>query len=234
MAIGTEQDGETAGRQNQADNPPNARKVWWFKQPSAIERFTGWLVLWTALLFAANVVTDIFVWQQWKVANKSQIDTREQLRAVVTIEAVFVAPISDESKKIVSYNIVPSFHNFGGTRTAGFKAWLSVKYFEGGVPNNLDLGKPYNAVDMSNQIIGPNSSYQLPPAGVPAADVDSALGNKGVILLWGVGDYSDIFDPATIHTFQFCSTVKPQADPTTKVVAFATLPFRPDCNKAGE
>jgi hypothetical protein len=34
--------------------PPEERK-WWFNQPIPIDRFTGWLVAWTALLFLATV-----------------------------------------------------------------------------------------------------------------------------------------------------------------------------------
>ena len=32
------------------------KKKWWFKQTAPIDRFTGWLVAWTALLFIATVL----------------------------------------------------------------------------------------------------------------------------------------------------------------------------------
>jgi hypothetical protein len=41
--------------------------------------------------------------------------------------------------------MTPGFQNFGGTRTGLFKAHISLKYFEGGVPANLNLDRPYLA-----------------------------------------------------------------------------------------
>jgi hypothetical protein len=46
------------------------------KWTRAVAGFTG-------LLFLANVVANFFIYQQWRVANEAQVDTRSQLRAFV-------------------------------------------------------------------------------------------------------------------------------------------------------
>jgi hypothetical protein len=40
--------------------PPEKRR-WWFNQPIPIDRFTGWLVAWTALLFGATVFNVVVI-----------------------------------------------------------------------------------------------------------------------------------------------------------------------------
>src|ERR1700722_17563379 len=41
-------------RKAEKQKPPEKR-FWWFNQPVPIDRFTGWLVAWTALLFLATI-----------------------------------------------------------------------------------------------------------------------------------------------------------------------------------
>jgi hypothetical protein len=62
-------------RRAETKKPPG-RVRWWFSQPVPIDRFTGWLVAWTALLFiatAANVLvlnhTDEKIGKQAKIAT---------------------------------------------------------------------------------------------------------------------------------------------------------------------
>ena len=33
------------------------KQKWWFQQPDPINRFTGWLVAWTALLFFGTIIS---------------------------------------------------------------------------------------------------------------------------------------------------------------------------------
>lgn len=42
-----------AGRAKKQEPPE--KRFWWFNQPVPIDRFTGWLVAWTALLFVATI-----------------------------------------------------------------------------------------------------------------------------------------------------------------------------------
>lgn len=217
------------------DQPPHA--------PSQLDRdmvkWTRAVAWFTGLLFVANAVGLFFIWQQWRVANASQVDTREQLRAVVTYEGATFVALPDKDGKVVAWDAIANFHNFGATRTASFQGWVSIKYFDGAVPNNIDVNKPYLQVEIGNVVIGPNSPYQI-GAAVPAEDVQKAIDKKGVILFWGFGQYSDIFDPPNIKPIHFCLLITPlvplqrqegqggQGD--QRHIAFQPAPYRPDCN----
>jgi hypothetical protein len=113
------------------------------------------------LLFLASAVSDWFVYGQYRVLNEQQRDTREQLRASVTQQAINEVLYADRDGKVTGYVFIPQFYNSGGTRTAHFNGWVSVKYFEEKVPNNIDLNKPYEKVDFRDVVIGPNSPLQL-------------------------------------------------------------------------
>ena len=70
------------GRSSEHQQPPK-KEPWWFNQPLPIDRFTGWLVAWTALLFIATVcsvavllVTDDTFNRQLTVM-KRQMDTMQ-------------------------------------------------------------------------------------------------------------------------------------------------------------
>lgn len=41
---------------------PPKKDVWWFREPLPIDRFTGWLVAFTALLFIATIVNAVVLW----------------------------------------------------------------------------------------------------------------------------------------------------------------------------
>jgi hypothetical protein len=54
---------KAAERARQAENDKTREKQpWWFNQPNPIDRFTGWLVAVTALLFVATVINAIILW----------------------------------------------------------------------------------------------------------------------------------------------------------------------------
>jgi hypothetical protein len=205
-------------------------------------KWTRAVAIFTGLLVAANVVSNLFIYGQYRALNDTQKDNREQLRAAVTVEkSILVLPGIDQNKKLTGYAFVVSFHNFGGTRTATFYGWDSVKYFDGSVPNNLDLTKPFNPLDQStiNAVIGPQTSFPLPPVGVSADDVDKVVNKKGVVLLWGMTGYSDLFEPNHLHREQFCLLIEPVLGADNKPVpgptggiALQSVSLRPDCNKA--
>jgi hypothetical protein len=93
---------------------------------------------------------------QYYTASNAQLDNREQLKAVVTNSNNVIIVPDDISKPGAQVIVAPIFQNFGGTRTKYFKAHASLKYFEGGVPNNLDPSKPYLDFQAGETIVGPN------------------------------------------------------------------------------
>ena len=149
------------------------------EQPPADSRLDQEMVRWTRavaiftfFLVATSVVSDWFIFQQWSVANKAQTDTREQLRAVVTYQLMNEFVINDKDGKPLAYAVQPQYVNSGGTRTATFIAWQSIHYFEQGIPNNLDLSKPYDKIELTNQVIAANTGSNLQPVTLSAVDAD--------------------------------------------------------------
>jgi hypothetical protein len=215
------------------DIPPDASRVDLdlVKWTKSVARFTGLLVLATGLLFLANLIASVFIYLQYKVANDTQTDTREQLRAVVTYVGANVIVTNDKDNKPAFYSIFANFHNFGGTRTARFRAWDSIHYFEGNVPNNVDFSKPFSNLDLSDAVIGPNSQYQLSAITISQETAEKAMKKEGSILYWGEAEYSDIFTPTTTHNLAFCLSITPTANTTNGQVALTLNPYRNDCNR---
>ncbi len=224
--MGAEQESEI---QRSEASSEGRKTVRWFRQPLPIDRFTGWLVFWTALLFVANIGTLFFVGMQWRVANNVQIDTREQLRAVVAPGPSSIIVTQGSDKKPSHYSFVLAFQNFGGTRTGKFSAWDSIQFYPGGVPNNVDFSKPRSSINLANAVIGPNSTYQLPPVTITAEEVERASKGEGKIVIWGRGIYSDIFS-STEHNIAICLLMNPTTKTTTGEIALDVVPYRSDCN----
>jgi hypothetical protein len=195
-------------------------------------RWTRVVGTFTALLFVANVFGLFFIWLQYRVANESQIDTREQLRAVVTLNGEVVVITNDKAGNPTHYSVITNFYNFGGTRTAKFGAWHSVRYFEGKVPNNTDFTKPLDEVDVPGSVIGPNSPYQLPPVTFTQENVEKAIKNEGSIILWGHAEYSDIFAPEILHPISFCILLTPTKNTPSGQMTIQPTLYRSDCNSS--
>lgn len=163
-----------------ADTPPNASEGGaesagsQAKLDRAMVRWTRAVAVFTFFLIVTSAVSDWFIYQQYKVANNSQVDTRAQLRAVVTYTGGTQQITNGKDGKPAYYSLFPSFQNFGGTRTAHFSGWANIRYFDGKVPENMDFTKPADKIDIAEAIIGPNSPYQFQPLSVTAEQVDKA------------------------------------------------------------
>ena len=94
--MGSEENKETADGHEQTDETKNGEKKpvwwerpWWFKEPLPIDRFTGWIVIWTYLLFVATVGLGIVAYMQWRELR----DTDKTLRdTLVSTQRAWVAP----------------------------------------------------------------------------------------------------------------------------------------------
>jgi hypothetical protein len=203
--------------------------------------FTGLLAIFTFLLIVANAVGLYLILKQWETAANTQKDTREQLRALIALSLnTPVFPANFVNNKPTVYAFVASFHNYGGTRTANFTAWASVKYFDGEVPNNQDFSKPYVKTDnLQNAVIAPNGDIQVAPVTVTSDEVAKAVNKQGVIVLWGHADWADVFNTSQIHHISFCLSPNPVPSPVPPPTGssvfqpdfiFQTAPFKAECN----
>jgi hypothetical protein len=196
----------------------------------AMARWTMWVAIFTGLLVVASVVSNLFIYLQYYTASNVQAETREQLRAVVANTANLIVLPDDPGAPGGLVVVIPTFQNFGGTRTNSFKAVINLKFFEGAIPNNLDVSKPYLKVESREVVIAPNSSFQGIQVGMPAEDLVKAKDGRGEILFWGSAEYSDIFQPKKIHHISMCVLLKPQQATGVKI-GIQPIPYRPDCNQ---
>jgi hypothetical protein len=136
------------------------------KWTRAVAIYTLALVILTAILAAAAIVSNIFIYQQFRVASDALKDTREQQRAVIYQDGADILTIlnPDETPGVMAISV--PIYNVGSTRTAWFRGWISAVYFDGtSPPNNLDLSKPYSQMDLTDTIIPGNgkSRNRNPP-----------------------------------------------------------------------
>lgn len=72
--MGTEQESKTCKDTDNTKKSDPEYNGWWFNHPGPIERLTGWLVLWTALLFVGTMSSTMVLW-------RTDITLRETLDA---------------------------------------------------------------------------------------------------------------------------------------------------------
>jgi hypothetical protein len=101
----------------------NAKKkwVWWFNQPTPIDRFTGWLVTWTALLFIATVGSAYVLLQTDNTLHNTLIETKKAADAATvaanaTVEAAKAAQDAAKTSK--------------DAMVAAYRAWLAPRGIE--------------------------------------------------------------------------------------------------------
>lgn len=59
------------------------KRLWWFEQPIPIDRFTGWLVTWTALLFTATVINAVVLYKTDLTFHDTLIEARKSADAAI-------------------------------------------------------------------------------------------------------------------------------------------------------
>jgi hypothetical protein len=195
----------------------------------SMSRWTMWVAVFTGFLVVTSAVGNLFIYLQYYTAATVQLEAREQSRAVVTNSSTLIVMPDNPDKPDAVMVVAPTFQNYGSTRTNSFKATVSLKYFDGGIPNNLDVTKPYLNVESNNVIIAPNGTYQGIPVAMPASDMLKARDDHGQILFWGSADYTDIFEPKKVHHISMCTMLKPQKNSEGKI-GVQTIPYRADCN----
>jgi hypothetical protein len=194
-------------------------------------KWTRLLAIFTLLLFVASAAADFLIFGQLWASNEDRASSREQLRAVVALDPLVSIVANDKDGKPLARAFQLQFRNLGGTRTASFTAWVSVQYFDGQVPNNVDLSKPVQKVDVAQSAIGPGAILPLAPVTVTEDQAEKAIAKKGVILLWGAAEYADVFDAKHSRHITYCYVMNavPAVDGSEQLVP---SPYLNDCNSS--
>jgi hypothetical protein len=182
------------------------------------------------LLLVVSAVSDWFIYQQYRIANDTQRDTREQLRAFVSLSGIIAGNVLDKDGKVTHRSVAIQLENSGGTRTARSRAWASLHYFDGNIPDSLDLSKPWTHIDARTLSLGAGAVTLLAPSTITEDEAEKANKKLGRVLLWGSYEYADIFNPGIVYPVSFCFVMEPT--PTIDGgFTFSPVPYRDDCNK---
>lgn len=117
--MGAEQDDKPGDGNEDSQKGEKRREPWWFKQPLPIDRFTGWLVAWTALLFVATVINAGILYITDTTLKETLGETRKASEAATKSVAL-------AEKSLIAAN----------------RAWIAPDAVI--ILNKLALGKPLN------------------------------------------------------------------------------------------
>jgi hypothetical protein len=151
-------------------------------------------------------------------------DSREQLRAYVTYEGG--SQIISESKEGITFNYIfaARFHNWGTTRTSKYSGWTSVHYFPNTIPNSQDFSKPFDSIPaVYNSTVWANSPAEYRVA-LSNEDAINAKNNKGIVVIWGHVDWTDIYNPEIVYPVSFCFSLKPVS--SVGIIKLSSNPLR--------
>jgi hypothetical protein len=102
---------EARERRAQDESP---QPLWWLGQRDPIVRLTKWLVIWTALLFAATILSALIRWKTDHTARESFTAVQ---RAFITVNDVkieqFHNPVPSIVKSDLFWRFTPTIENSG-------------------------------------------------------------------------------------------------------------------------
>jgi hypothetical protein len=146
-------------RRAEKQKPPEKR-YWWFNLPNPIDRFTGWLVAWTAMLFLATVGnvwvihhTDEKIGKQAEVAEGQLQVMQSQLEAMQR----------DQEPRLMTLKLEgPTYISGPGNRDPGFISW-KVAFTNSGKGAAIDVSiNTYMSLDYA-PFVRSNSSFRPEP-----------------------------------------------------------------------
>jgi hypothetical protein len=75
--MGTKENYEARKAAEKAKHEAKHHYRWWFNQPVPIDRFTGWLVAWTFLLFLATIGSAAVLWKTDHTLVETMVETKK-------------------------------------------------------------------------------------------------------------------------------------------------------------
>jgi hypothetical protein len=82
--MGAKENYEARKAAEKAKRTAEKESRWWFSQRAPIDRFTGWLVVWTALLFVATIGSAAILWKNDETLHETLVETQKSVEAAQT------------------------------------------------------------------------------------------------------------------------------------------------------
>jgi hypothetical protein len=143
--------------------------------------------------------------------------TRSQVRANLTLS--FGKTLEQDD-----VFVTPTFQNAGESEALNFTGWDDSQFFTSPFPRDFDFLKRRSQYPLAGRSIARNDSMHLPSRLVSKEEIRKLLSKEGFVIVWGHGEFADIFK--TQHHSDFCVSVGPSPDGSD--VSFSLL--KSECN----
>jgi hypothetical protein len=173
------------------------QKKWWFKQPNPINRFTGWLVAWTALLFVGTIISAMILWQ-------SDQTSRLANRAFVYFENPHFIPYPQEKPVVIT--ITTNIINSGNTPAHN----VDIKFDcpqRGAASDPFDLAKLATKFEPPTYL-GPKQTSNLEVCELNTGFVQEMLSGTNAWYAVGEVRYTDVFKPSEVRITQMTRDIR--------------------------
>jgi hypothetical protein len=171
------------------------KKKLWFRQREPIDRFTGWLVAWTALLFAATVISAGILWKTDQTLRAGQ-------RAFVFVkfsDSHWSQGWTVGNDTLREYYI--EWENNGNSQTKDLKVSLFCPR-----PNAFDKEDPITSnktpAVATPRLLGPKQSVWGGVCYYLASELESIKAQRLPMFVAARATYRDIFDES--HITEYC------------------------------
>jgi len=113
--------------------------------------------------------------------------------------------------KVIAFYITPTWDNSAATEAVNVTTWDSWQYFPGSVPDTKDFSKPYGGVtpNMTSTTISNGSPVLQPSLRISSEYIEDARLGRGIIIIWGHIEYSDIFRDMVTYTIDWSNITQP-------------------------
>lgn len=213
---------ETPGQSHQDDAYEAARYSDPLSVLAAARHYLHKLVLDpVSLLTLVLALSTVALWwatrQLWRSAERALMTTE---RAFVFLKGYTPAAWGENEKGELVWFITPVLENSGSTPTRHMLCHVSVKVFNGPVPEDFDFPDFWDPeIKPGNRpgFIGPKAITMMARVSVRLDDLQQVQNGSRKALLYGWAEYDDVFDGPR-HRFEFCSEIM-VAGPLTELTS---------------
>jgi hypothetical protein len=198
----------------------------------AIARYNLWLMIFTGVLAFVALIQIAFLLNADRTstvaANAANKSAEIAERALIAGQRAFISAYFEsvanknlETGQIIAWSFNPLWQNAGDTPTREMQNHISIKVFDGSVPNDWDFPDmwPANtaAEDRAPTPLGAAPKGNVRGQSVGGFSIEQMreiIAGKKSILMWGWATYRDVFPNTALHVTRFAVRIIVGGDPT--------------------
>jgi hypothetical protein len=196
----------------------------------AIVRYTKWLAIFTLFLVLATIGLFVSGERAVRVANRSAKAAQKSAeiaeRALIAGQRAFISAVlmgiaakNVETDQVVQWNFTTTWNNAGTTPTRDMRNHISVKMFDGPLPNDWDFPDLWtkNVTSKTPTLLTGPAKGAVQGQTVGAFTVDQireVINGKKTLYMWGWASYNDVFPSTPRHVTRFAVQIFAGGNPT--------------------